>query len=813
MGVVTEVRRGRGGRVVLAATASALALVIGSVAMPQVAVAQTAQSQIDVDIPAQDLNGALLLLTQRAGLQIVYDADKVAGRRSSAVQGRVTPTEALSQMLVATGLTFRFTGGNRVTLEPAPQSADGAVQLGPVRVEGTDGRSVGSVQAQIATEGTGSYTTRALTIGKAPQSIRETPNSVSVVTRQQIEDRNMTSLPDAMNAVTGIVIQPFGNGISDFASRGFSIASIQFDGVATQGAIGSYMPVSYDIAMYDRIEVLRGPAGLFQGSGEPGGTVNIVRKRALEWFQISGSFMAGSWDSYRGELDVTGPLSADGKLRARIVGAYDDRGSYIDLVYARKSVVYGTIEYDLAENTVVSVGASYQGGPSRPLYGLPTYPDGRLLDAPRSTFLGSKWDRKDDDVYRYFADVEHNMSNGGQIIVRYDQTDRRTDYMHSSFGSTPVDQDGNIEVLQNKTKRIIKDRGFDAYITSPIKIISDRDNIVIGSNYRRYVTDISGYSANLRSVIRNVFKPDHNMPMPTFTAASFPNTSTADRWGVYGQSRLGILPATTLVLGGRLDWWEGKFSRNGVTADDGSVKAKFVPYAALVYDLTNSVTLYGSYANTFAPQTAVTVTGDFVEPRSGSQYELGLKGEFMDGALNGHFALFRIEDSNRAIEDPDNPDFSVASGKVRSQGLEAELTGSPLSGWDLTAGYAYTETEFLRGNPGQAGTIFNSGSPKHSLKLWSKYEFAEGPTKGLSVAGGVNLSSGTFSRSGAITWRQDTYAVVSAQLGYRLNQNLEFNLTANNLFDETYYVRVASGGRQSYFGEPRNVMFTLRARH
>lgn len=263
-----------------------------------------------------------------------------------------------------------------------------------------------------------------VSIGRAVRSLREVPQSVSVVTREQMDAWNAVTIADALEHVVGVTIEPFGNGAIDFSTRGFGVSSIQLDGLPTEAGFGSYTTSGLDMAAYERIEVQRGSAGLFQGSGEPGGIINLVRKRAQPQFAMGGAVMAGSWNTYRAEVDVTGPLVASGALRGRLVGAYEDRDSFMDHVYARTPMVYGTLEYDLTDSVTAAVGASYQGGESRPVFGLPTYADGRLLDVPRSTYLGSLWDRQTEDTARYFVDVDHQWANGGEWRLRLDVLDR-----------------------------------------------------------------------------------------------------------------------------------------------------------------------------------------------------------------------------------------------------------------------------------------------------------------------------------------------------------------------------------------------------
>ncbi|MBT2246159.1 TonB-dependent receptor plug domain-containing protein, partial [Sphingobium sp. BHU LFT2] len=364
MGVVTGLRRSGRGNSLLALSASIATLAMSGMIAPTVAQAQVAQRQIDIDIPAQDLNSALLTLTKRAGLQIVYDADKVAGRRSAAVKGRLAPVEALSRLLTGPGLTFRITGNNRIAVEPAPQTVDGSVQLGPVRVEGANGGGSAlfgsSVSDPTSTEGTKSYAAPYGSVGsKMATSLREVPHSVSVLTEQRIEDQGLMTIHDVMNQVTGITLFEGTLVNSRYMSRGFAITSARADGGA---AIEMPSGVDTDMAFYEHIEVMRGSDGLFGGQGEPGGVLNLVRKKPTATPQFIGQVQAGSWNNYRAEVDASGPLGFNGALRGRVVAAYQNRDFFQRGADLDRKLFYAVLEADLSPSTPGTVIRRMQTG-------------------------------------------------------------------------------------------------------------------------------------------------------------------------------------------------------------------------------------------------------------------------------------------------------------------------------------------------------------------------------------------------------------------------------------------------------------------
>ena len=180
---------------------------------------------------------------------------------------------------------------------------------------------------------------------------------MTVLTRQRMDDQQLTSVQSALEATTGITSRTLDSERVDFFSRGFSIDSFQFDGVPTIFVDGASF---LDTAFYDRIEVVRGATGLLTGAGNPGASVNLVRKRPSYSFQAQASVSAGSWDNYRGMMDVSTPLTDDGRVRARVVGSYQDRHSWLDRYQQKKQALYAVIEADLTDNTTLSVGYDAQ---------------------------------------------------------------------------------------------------------------------------------------------------------------------------------------------------------------------------------------------------------------------------------------------------------------------------------------------------------------------------------------------------------------------------------------------------------------------
>ncbi len=781
----------------------AIALGSGICVLPAQAASEAQRQVYRFDIPAQSLDGALAAFNAVTRVQVLVTAEVTQGLRSPGLSGSYPQSEALGRLLAGSGLAATYIDNDSVTLEKRV-AGDDAVQLGATRIN--------SEVLGATTEGSRSYTTGALTIGKGEQKLKDIPQSVSVVTRQRMNDQNMNNLQDAMRQVTGVTIKSYNSGssLNDVYMRGFLVDQVQVDGVSQATGQGD-LATSFDLAMYDRVEVLRGPSGLYQGSGEPGGTINVVRKRALGTFGLNGEISAGSWDNYHSSIDVTGPLNSDGSLRGRFVTAYEDNQSWVDYAKNERPMIYGRLEYDITPSTTLSLGGTYQKNRTTPAFGLPAYADGKLLDVSRSTFVDAKWNELDERVWEGFAEVDHALDNGGQFKTSLTYRDAETPTRNFTWSDDAVDPaTGDSWAVAWSYYTHIKSLGLDSFVTLPVEAFGRTHEVTAGVEYQHLNKDFTYGGGEYFPI--NVFEPGSiDIPKREFDM-NYGTWSTSHQYGVYGRTKIAATDNLDVILGSRVTWFESEgknanayFSQFKPTETD--INRKFIPYGALVYKLTPELSAYGSYTKVFKPQTDVNASGEVIAPREGEQYELGLKREFFDGRLNGSVAMFRIYDENRA-ELVSGGQYYRAQGKVRSQGWETELSGNITDNWSVVTGYAYTMTKSLTG--ADDGTTFSTITPKHNLNLWTAYEFTDGPLQDFSVGGGVRAVSATYYRRN-VDFEQGGYAITTAQIGYKINKHLSVKLTGNNLFDRKYYERVDSPWGSNFYGEPRNFTFTVRA--
>ncbi|MES2584500.1 MAG: TonB-dependent siderophore receptor [Pseudomonadota bacterium] len=689
--------------------------------------------------------------------------------------------------------------------QAVPREA-GPVNLPEVTITDTSDRH--------ATEGSGQYTTRALSVGKLVQSPRETPQSVSVITRQQLDDRNFTKLEDAIKQTAGVNVTRF-DGAGNFnsiQSRGFDVGTVQLDGIPISQ--GSNYATAMDMAIYDRVEVLRGPSGLMQGGGgEPGGTVNLVRKRALGALAMGANVSAGSFDFRRADVDVTGALNASGTLRGRFVGVTDQRLSHVDTLFNNKQLGYGTVEFDITPATTLSLGYTRQEVRAAYDRGLPAYADGRLPDVPRSTLVGLRGASHDLDTRDAFVELEHRFDDGGQLKFAARDVYRYLYYKYASSDSA-LAANGNVVLQNGELITDTTDRNLDLFYTSPLKLAGRTHRVLVGAS--RIDSDAPGSNFLAGpNLAFNIFRPNYDLAFPVVKLPGATSVTAKREHAVYGQVQMDVADRLKLLAGGRLS----KVSVNTRSVLTGAITSsvepgnQFVPSVAAIYDVDTRWSAYASYARSFVVQTALDKARNVLPPRTGSQYELGIKGELLNKRLQTHAALFQILDADRAIADPTTPNASIPGGEVRAQGFEAEASGQLRPGWDLMAGYAFTETTYLRAPAAQEGQVFSTVTPRHSVNLSTRYAFRDGPLRDWSVGAGVSYRSEFYAQSGALRLVSGNFALLNAQVGYQVNDQWSLNLSVENLTDKVYYEKVSGLTRQNFYGEPRRVAVAVKMRY
>lgn len=792
----------------------ALLLSLSTLALSAVA------APVVIDLPKQPLAASLEQLQSATGMRISYDRAEVAKVGAPALKGSMEPSEALNRLLADSGLRGTVSGSSAQVSGVAHSDAGpgDSVDLGATEVVGA------ATVAPGTTEGTGSYTTGAMrTSTKLNLSVRETPQSVSVVSRQRMDDQGMNDLNDAVKGVTGLTVQQYGPARVSYAARGFDVDNLMYDGLPTSISTYTQDVISAaDLAMFDRVEVVRGATGLMQGAGNPAAAINMVRKRPTQDFHMSLQGSAGTWDRYRSEADVSGPLNSEGTLRGRAVVAYQDKDSFQDHVSSERGVLYGITEADLDPDTTLTLGASYQNDNRNDNWvGLPSPLGGRHLDLKRSSYYGADWSYWDTTTTHLFSDIVHRFDNGWQMKLAADKLWARIDmlgmyndcYYSSNGCQTMTQAAGHYKYTDDHDS-------YDAYASGPFQLLGREHELVVGAAYRQERFDGHGGWGDVRfkdGSLATGVDPTHWDPTSTLK----PDIQM-DLWGMkldqeqkgaYVTTRLNIADPLKVILGRRLDWYEAD-PQNGTGTQ--KVTRNVTRYAGVVYDLNDTYSVYASYTDIFKPQSNFDASGSLLDPITGKNYEIGLKGEHFGGALNTQIALFQIDQENRATDDINGPTpcpsaptslyCSRASGKVRSQGVDLEVSGAVTENLQMMAGYTYVDAKYKHdSNEDNVGKPFDPSKPRHLFKLATSYTLP-GELDKWRVGGNVVTQSQTEDTSTG--FQQGGYTVVDAMLGYKVSENIDTRVNFNNVFDKYYYSGISFGNLN--YGEPRNLMFTVK---
>lgn len=691
----------------------------------------------------------------------------------------------------------------------------------------------GVSEISTVTEGSNSYTSSGLTVGsKTPQSIRQTPQSVSVITQQRLQDQNLTNLDAALGQSTGITVNNILNRSSSLFARGFLVTNVQIDGVPLALPTNNYGFDTPDLAIYDHVEVLRGSAGLLNGAGTPGAVIGLTRKRPTLDNQFNVNTTYGSWNNMRVEIDGSALLNADGSLRARGVVVREDRDFFYDIAEQKKTLMYGVIEYDFSHQTRFTFGASHQDLTGVPMNGTntPRYSNGANLKLPRSTFLGAAWNREEAENTELFGEMEHHFGVNWKLKTgatrTLSETDSKIGFLLGAIN--PVTKSGSFQ-RGNAVKAEVERQGLDAVLSGNFEALGQRHEVVLGMNRseHRYQSDIvSLYPVPYTPV--DIFNYDPRAVPEPITPASTngANEQSTIQTGVYGTLRLKVADPVSLILGARDSHW--KFKQQNLLTNrviSNYSDQAITPFAGVVVDLNKTWSAYTSYADVFQVQNSFMFNGQRLEPITGVNYEVGLKGELFNSQLNTSFAIFHIERKNVAQRDTINTSPTacnglacyVAGGETQSQGVEAEVSGALTQNWNLFAGYTFNTTKYVRDRTITGAPSINQGEPltawvpEHIFRLWTTYQLP-GELNKWSIGGGVNAQTSFYRVLNGNRMEQGGYALWNARAAYRIDKNWTVAATLNNVFDKTYYSRFNLLDQGNMYGEPRNFMLSLRGK-
>ena len=641
---------------------------------------------------------------------------------------------------------------------------------------------------------------------RLPISLLETPQSVSIISRNQIDDYQLETTRDALNSATGIYVEEVETDRTYYKARGFDITNFQLDGVGLPFTSGNTHG-EMDTAIYEQIDILRGANGLLTNSGNPSATINFIRKRPTEDLQLALSATAGSWDKYRMTADASGSVSES--VNARLVLVKQNNNSYLREYEQDKSLAYGVVDVRLSENTLLSLGHSTEiNEADSPLWGaLPLYySDGSATDYDVDTSTSADWSYWNTNKQQSFVELSHQLANGWLLKATYNHllTDEDSELFYV-YGVPDATTEAGLNGWASEYDFNEQQRIADIYASGKYSLFGKEHDLMLGLNWSdSHYRDSSLYdysTGNGFPVIPNLNTWNGNSPRPTFADGRTGSEVSMDQQSAYAATRINVSDQFSTLIGARLNTIEIDGTSYGV---DQSTKHsdELTPYVGLVYQPASNISLYASYAEIFSPQQEVDINRKPIGAVTGDNKELGIKGEFFGGKLLSSLAWFDVEQSNLAVAAgiiPGTVDtyYRGAEG-ISSKGYELELIGALTENLQTTLGLTKLS---INGDD-----TVKDYTPDTLVRLATSYRLPQVNQVKLGMA--YNWQSKTTRDQGfGITTKQDSYGVLNAFVNYQINKNLSVSLNGNNLTDEKYLSSLYWA--QAYYQAPRNYSISV----
>ncbi|GJL55320.1 MAG: ligand-gated channel [Nitrospirales bacterium] len=786
-------------------------------------------SRQSLKIPAGELQPALLALSEQSGVQLLYPSALVSGLQTKGLEGLYTVEDALQRLLQGTGLQYRFSDADTVTLfvhEDAGAAVAGAssasdipvVEVQPVEVTDTINRSkmfLPPVDGYKADETTGSTRTAL--------PISETPSSIGVVTRDVIKDSFSLRQNDAFEHVSGVSRSRSTFTRSEsFNIRGFNLGGVGAFSVLRSNGLPAFGVFSPDPALIERYEIIKGPVSIVGGASSPGGFVNRITKTPQDANFATSQFQAGSFGLYRGVVDTNGVLPIAPRVRGRLIFAVEEGGHFVDDVDVRQYTVAPSIEIDLFDGAgALLFTGHYQKFDGSSYPGFPLLDNGSVPDIPHTRNFGGGSKNGANTAFEeqnYELHYNHEFVNNLSLSMKgkYSRSDLLDKSLYGYNFGRGIALDGTSYVYAGLDDESFETYAGEVFLKQEWEALGQQHEVLVGLDHRDQSRDfLFGY---VFLGTDNIFNPANNFALPTDdvlgTAVSNARTFKLEQTGLFGQVVVRPFESLMFVGAGRQDWAKSSNKNFLTTALLEENYSEFTGRIGMIYELLPGFNAYAGYSESFQVSPTLTASEDsLLPPERGENYEVGVKLDLFHGRLRLTTALFRSYRQNAPAPDPNDARFFIAIGEQRHQGVEFDINGQPWPGLNLTANVSYVDAEITKDS--RAGFKGNSPSliPRSYVgRVFATYELKTGPLQGLGFGGGVFFQSG-FELEIPNRFSTEAYERVDAVVFFRPPQKAyDFTINVRNLLDATY---IESPGRLSaynQFGAPVSVFGTLRVK-
>lgn len=686
---------------------------------------------------------------------------------------------------------------------PPPPDKDKPQRMAPVRVEANTEEESLKAETQSSSS-------------KLDLSLRETPQSVSVITQESLRARQVVDFGQALEMSAGVNQfsgpGPFGGlptfGFNEVTIRGIAVDSVH--DVREDGFINTTYFAIPDMAIYERIDVVKGPSSVAFGRGSAGGIINRIRKKPLDEARGEVSLSFGSFDTYRADIDLTGPLNGAKSVRGRVIAAYSDEGSFVDGVETNRTLLAPSIAFDLTDTTRLLLEGLYQHEAFVPNTGFPLVEvsDGRY-QAPnvrRSLHVGvparndNKW-----DIYSGKIQLGQAIGDNWFATLR----------LNANQTKSPIQADRYAYGFDNgDTQMVRNDFAIDRDIwAGELQIAGDLDvggmPVKVAGGIEYSDNDYHRRGAYAYLGFANIYAGDFAALPDAPVEPGFEYTTRNKASSAYLQAQIRPIDRLAVLIGLRYD--DADAEHNALTTATISRKKDddITGRIGLTYDVNDNISVYGMYGRSFLPTIFdVGENGQILDPETGEIYEAGVKSEWLEQRLAINAAVYRIDRDKIPVSVPPTFVFAVSSGLQRSEGFEIEINGQPLPGWNLSVAYNRLDSAFKDPRDPFFGAT-PGGTADWQAGLFTSYEVQSGPLQGFGVGATVfaidDRGVSTFSRG-----MLDGYERVDLNLFYKGLPSWEFALSIRNVLDERYVEAADRTSAYAQFGSPTAALLTVR---
>jgi outer membrane receptor for ferric coprogen and ferric-rhodotorulic acid len=642
--------------------------------------------------------------------------------------------------------------------------------------------------------------TRTSAVTGLDMSLRETPQSVTILDQQRIRDFALTNVNALLDQVTGVNVERSETDRTEYNSRGFNITNFQVDGIGLPLSWGLQFG-DLDTVLFERVETVRGANSMMTGTGNPSATINYVRKRPTSAFAGSAAVQYGTWNDIRLEADVSGPLNKDGTIRGRLIYANEDRDSYLDYYHVNRNVYGAVLAWDVTPNLTATAGYSMQDNRAQGvLWGaLPlNYEDGSFIHYPTSASTSADWTHWDARDQTAFGELDYRFENGWQVkgVATYKRLDTHAQLLYA-YGYPDPDTGLGVFGMSGIYPSTYKNLMLDAYASGPFHLFGRTHQLVVGGQTSR-ATGVEHEDFSEDVIEYPPIGQWGNLPEPTYPGAYLATKQTDRLSRLYAAAHLNLSDRLKVVIGVNALKLKSTGYSYGVPTprDDEQVS----PYAGVVFDLTDTVSLYASYTDIFNPQSEVAESHATLAAAHGKAYEAGVKTDWLDHRLYVTAAVFKSEQSNLAEYAGDFPNGQSFYTGVDTTvtGYEVELSGRLTDQWTVSAGWSQLKIE---DNAGQDARTY---LPRKTFKATTTYTVPE--LRNLQVGAAVRWKS-DVSIEDIVLIDQKAFAVVDLMAGVDITDKVRATLNIRNAADKKYLNSIS--WNQAFYAEPRSVSVRL----